>query len=299
MNKALDNDTSEIRKSLTLSVDGVERRFDIGDPKLPGWVEDHALTGGGYPYDEKLKKKTYEKQLEALQIELVKVQDWLRESGERVVAVFEGRDAAGKGGSIKRVREYLSPRTARNVALVKPTETERGQWYFQRYAAQLPAAGEFVTFDRSWYNRGVIEPVMGFCTPQEHEKFLDEAPKFERMVVNDGIHLFKFWLNIGRETQLKRFHARRHSRLKYWKFSSVDLAAMEKWDDFTRMRDLMIERTHTDYAPWTVVLANDKRRARLGVIRHMLAALSYPGRDVEAIGEEDKNVVGAGPSFLR
>lgn len=299
MNKALDNAATEIRKPLTLFVDGVKRVFDIDDPELPDWVEDRALTGGGYPYGEKLSLKTYEEQLEALQVELVKLQCWLQQSGERVIAVFEGRDAAGKGGSIKRLREYMSDRTARNVALVKPTETERGQWYFQRYIVQLPTNGEFVTFDRSWYNRGVIEPVMGFCTPHEHKKFLREAPKFERMIVNDGIHLFKLWLNISRETQIKRFHARRHSPLKHWKFSSIDMAAMEKWDEFTHMRDLMIERTHSDHAPWTVVLANDKRRARLAVIRHILALLPYPDRDIEAIGEEDAKVIGAGPSFLR
>ncbi|MCT9000067.1 polyphosphate kinase 2 [Chelativorans intermedius] len=299
MTKPLDNTATQDRKPMTFNINGVQRTFDIDDPALPGWVEERALTCGGYPYGRKLEKKVYKAQLRALQIELVKLQGWLRADGGRVVAVFEGRDAAGKGGSIKRVRDYMSPRTARNVALPKPTETERGQWYFQRYAAQLPTAGEFVTFDRSWYNRGVVEPVMGFCTPEEHERFLAEAPQFERMIVNDGIHLFKFWLNIGRETQLKRFHARRHSPLKHWKFSAIDMAAMEKWDEITRMRDLMIERTHTEHAPWTVVLANDKRRARLAVIRHILTALPYPGRDMEAIGEEDGAVVGSGPGFLR
>jgi polyphosphate kinase 2 len=283
---------------LKLRVRGKDRVFDIEDPELPDWVEERALTSGGYPYDKKLPLKSSEEQIERLQIELVKLQSWLQASGERVVAVFEGRDAAGKGGTIARIRKHMNPRTARNVALTKPTETERGQWYFQRYAAQLPTAGEFVTFDRSWYNRGVIEPVMGFCTPEEHMRFLEEAPYFERMIVIDGVYLFKFWLNIGQETQLKRFHDRRHSPLKRWKFSSIDLAAMSKWDDFTQKRDLMIARTHTEHAPWTIVLANDKRRARLAVIRRMLLALPYAGRDLEAIGAEDTKVVGTGPELL-
>ncbi|MFC6487458.1 polyphosphate kinase 2 [Nitratireductor sp. GCM10026969] len=299
MNKALNDTAEELSEPLRLSVNGSERVFDIHDPKLPRWIEDHALTAGDYPYKKKLPKKTYGKQLESLQIELVKLQSWLQESGERVLALFEGRDAAGKGGSIARIRKYMNPRTARNVALPKPTETERGQWYFQRYVAQFPTAGEFVTFDRSWYNRGVVEPVMGFCTPQQHEHFLKEVPHFEQLIVNEGIHFFKFWLNIGQETQLKRFHDRRHSPLKHWKFSPIDMEGMAKWDAYTRMRDLMIRLTHTDHAPWTIVLANDKRRARLAVIRRMLVSLDYPGRDLEAIGEEDVAVVGQGPAFLR
>ncbi|MDZ5698567.1 polyphosphate kinase 2 [Chelativorans sp. M5D2P16] len=299
MNKALNDTAEELHEPLRLSVNGSERVFDIHDPTLPRWIENHTLTAGGYPYKKKLPKKTYGKQLESLQIELVKLQSWLQESGERVLALFEGRDAAGKGGSIARIRKYMNPRTARNVALPKPTETERGQWYFQRYVAQFPTAGEFVTFDRSWYNRGVVEPVMGFCTPQQHEHFLKEVPHFEQLIVNEGIHFFKFWLNIGQETQLKRFHDRRHSPLKHWKFSPIDMEGMAKWDAYTQMRDLMIRLTHTDHAPWTIVLANDKRRARLAVIRRMLVSLDYPGRDLEAIGEEDVAVVGQGPAFLR
>jgi len=299
MNKALDKSALPASKPLKLVVDGIEREFDIENPKLPQWVEDRVLSAGGYPYDEKLKKEKYKKQLEALQIELVKLQSWLQATGGRVMALFEGRDAAGKGGAIRYLRENMNPRFARNVALPKPTETERGQWYYQRYIAHFPTASEFVTFDRSWYNRGTVEPVMGFCTAEEHRHFLDETPNFERVIVNDGIHFFKFWLNIGRETQLKRFHDRRHSPLKCWKFSPMDVAGMEKWDDYTAMRDLMIERTHTEYAPWTIVLANDKRRARLAVIRHILLALPYAGRDLKAVGGEDRKVVGSGPAFLR
>ncbi|WP_309085931.1 polyphosphate kinase 2 [Chelativorans sp.] len=299
MNKTAAKSPRSASKPLKVTVDGVERVFHIDDPKLPRWIEDRALTAGGYPYEGKLKWESYERQLETLQIELVKLQSWLQATGGRVMVLFEGRDAAGKGGAIAATRQHMNPRTARNVALPKPTEVERGQWYYQRYVAHFPTAGEFVTFDRSWYNRGTVEPVMGFCTPEEHERFLSETPNFERAIVDDGTHLFKFWLNIGRETQLKRFHDRRHSPLKNWKFSPIDVAGMEKWDEYTRMRDLMIERTHTEHAPWTVVLANDKRRARLAVIRRILLSLPYAGRDLAAVGEEDERVVGVGPGFLR
>ncbi|UUP18065.1 polyphosphate kinase 2 [Nitratireductor thuwali] len=294
MNSPLDKSANEIK----LKIDGKTRVFDINEPELPDWIADNILTAGGYPYDERMKRKEYERQLKALQIELVKLQAWLQETGERVMIVFEGRDAAGKGGTISRIRKYMNPRTARNVALTKPTETERGQWYFQRYVAHFPTAGEFVTFDRSWYNRAGVEPVMGFCTPAQHERFLEETPNFERAIVNDGIHLFKIWLNIGQETQLKRFHDRRHSRRKHWKFSPMDIAGMEKWDDYTRVRDLMLERTHSPHAPWTVVRANDKRRARLAVIRRILLSLPYSGRDLDTIGEEDGKITGSGADFL-
>jgi polyphosphate kinase 2 len=256
------------------------------------------MKSGGYPYPKKLKNKDYLKELERLQVELVKLQYWLQATGSRVMALFEGRDAAGKGGTIFVTRQYMNPRTARNVALPKPTEKERGEWYFQRYVAQFPAAGEFVTFDRSWYNRGVVEPVMGFCTPAEHRKFLEEVPHFERMITNEGIHFFKFWLDIGREMQLKRFHDRRHSKLKIWKFSPIDVAGMSRWDDYTEKRDTMVARTHKAFAPWTVIHANDKRRARLAVIRRILLTLPYADRDLDAIGAEDQRIIGEGPNFL-
>ncbi len=283
---------------LKIAVAGRSREFDIDDPRLPGWIKDNKLTAGGYPYDKKLKGEEYEAKLEALQVELVKAQAWLQRTGERVLALFEGRDAAGKGGTIFVLRQYMNPRTARNVALPKPTETEAGQWYFQRYVAHFPTKGELVTFDRSWYNRAGVEPVMGFCTPDQHRRFLEEAPRFEKMIRNEGIHFFKFWLDIGQETQLERFHDRRHSPLKNWKFSPIDIAGLTKWDDYTRARDLMIDKTHTKDSPWIVVRANDKRRARLAVIRRVLSSLAYDGRDMDALGKEDGKIVGEGASLL-
>ena len=196
----------EDSRAVEIKIGDKTRIFDIDDPKLPDWVDDKALESGGYPYDKKMDKDEYEETLEKLQVELVKVQFWLQETGHRIISVFEGRDAAGKGGSIHVTRAYLNPRTARIVALNKPTETERGQWYYQRYVANFPTAGEFVMFDRSWYNRAGVEPVMGFCTDEQYEDFLNETPHFEKMVITEGIHFFKFWLSIGREMQIKRFH---------------------------------------------------------------------------------------------
>jgi polyphosphate kinase len=297
MNKSA-NAGTDPTAPVEIVVAGKKRVFDIEDPTLPDWIGRKSLTAGGYPYADKLDKKLYENTLEALQIELVKLQSWLQATGARVMAVFEGRDAAGKGGTIFVVRQYMNPRSARNVALPKPSETERGQWYFQRYVVHFPTAGEFVTFDRSWYNRGVVEPVMGFCTPEQNRKFLEEAPLVEKTVVNDGIRLFKFWLNIGQETQLERFHDRRHSPLTRWKFSPIDIAGIRLWDEYTRRRDEMLAATHSDHAPWTIVRANDKRRARLAVMRRILLSVPYVGRDLAAIGEEDPRIIGEGPAFL-
>ena len=275
-------------------IDGKMRTFDADDPVLPDWVEENAFSSGGYPYDSKMKWSDYEDQLRLLQIELVKVQTWLQASGNRVMAIFEGRDAAGKGGSINATRAYMNPRSARIVALPKPTETERGQWYYQRYVAHFPTAGEIVLFDRSWYNRAGVEPVMGFCTPEQHRKFLQETPHFEYMIANEGIHFFKFWLSIGREMQLKRFHDRRHDPLKRWKLSPMDIASLTKWDDYTDKRNLMMEATDTVHAPWTVIRANDKRRARLNLIRTLLSGLPYDGKDETAIGAIDPKIAGRG-----
>ncbi|MBS0260097.1 MAG: polyphosphate kinase 2 [Proteobacteria bacterium] len=287
------------KRTVDITIRGKLRSFDIDDPVLPDWVEEKKLSAGDFPYDKKMKREDYDSTLEALQVELVKVQFWLQATGKRVMAVFEGRDAAGKGGAIFATRAYLNPRYARVVALTKPTETERGQWYFQRYISHFPTAGEFVLFDRSWYNRAGVEPVMGFCTPEEHKRFLKETPRLEKMLVHEDVHLFKFWLDIGRETQIERFHDRRHSPLKCWKLSDMDIAALTKWDDYTQKRDEMLEKTHTDAAPWTVVRANDKRRARVNLIRHILLALDYEGKDKKAIGEIDGKILGSGPDFLK
>jgi polyphosphate kinase 2 len=272
--------------------------FDIDDPQLPPGIKKAALVCGGYPYSQRLDLATYEKELRLLQIELVKLLAWQRQTGERSVLLFEGRDAAGKGGSIKVVREYLNPRQARIVALAKPSDREAGQWYFQRYSAELPSASEMILFDRSWYNRGVVEPVMGFCSRQQAETFLAEAPDFERMFIRDGVRLFKFWLEIGREMQLLRFHERRHNPLKTWKISPVDFAAAERWDEFTAARNRMISATHTKHAPWVIVKANDKRRAHLALIRHVLLGIDYKGRDLAAIGTVDRKILGLGPKGL-
>jgi polyphosphate kinase len=281
-------------KGVELVIAGKKRLFDIEDPKLPKWIDDAKLSSGGYPYAKKLDSEEALAKLEALQIELVKLQEWQATSKARIVVIFEGRDAAGKGGTINAVRANMNPRTARNVALAKPSDIERGQWYFQRYAAHLPTFGEFVTFDRSWYNRAGVEPVMGFCTPEQHEEFLEEAPNFEKMLVSDGIHLFKFWLDIGRETQLKRFHDRRHSPLRHWKFSPMDVAGIDKWDAYTKARDTMFERTDSKAGPWTIVKSNDKGRARIEVLRHILRSVNYDKRDLAVIGEADGKIIGGG-----
>jgi polyphosphate kinase 2 len=271
--------------------DDSERKFDIEDPNLPKWVKKGALQSGGYPYDERLDEDHYLKALRALQLELVKLQTHNLKSGGRMVMLFEGRDAAGKGGSIDTFREHLNGRFWLDVALPKPSDREHTQWYFQRYVDWMPAAGESILFDRSWYNRAGVEPVMGFCTPEQTADFLDEAPRFERMLVRDGVHLFKFWLSIGREMQLKRFHDRRHDPLKRWKISDVDIAALGKWDSYTDAAHRMLRETHAEMSPWRVVLANDKRRARLEIIRCVLSAIDYEGKDPQAVGEIDEKIV--------
>jgi polyphosphate kinase 2 len=271
--------------------------FDLEDPVLPGWIADRAFKSAGYPYDEPIKNKLYEEELTGLQVELVKLQRHVTDKGRRLVLVLEGRDAAGKGGTIFVIRQYMNPRTARTVALPKPTETERGQWYFQRYAAELPTAGEIVMFDRSWYNRAGVEPVMGFCTEEEHRAFLAQAPEFEKALVNDGIVLFKFWLNMGREMQLKRFHERRHNPLKVWKLSPIDYKAMGLWGAYTQARDAMLAQTHRPSTPWTIVRANDQKRARLNVVRHLLSSIDYPGKDPGVVRQPDPLILG-GPELL-
>ena len=252
-----------------LTAEDIDTLEELKAP-LPKEVERKALTAGGYPYDDRMKRKAYDKALYGLQVELAKLQDHVQHTGQRIVAVFEGRDAAGKGGTIKRFAEFLNPRHARVVALPKPTDREQGEWYFQRYVRQLPTRGEICLFDRSWYNRAGVERVFGFCSEADVERFLDEVPDFEAMLARDGVILFKFWLTIGRETQIERFHKRATDPLKRWKLSTIDIAALTKWDDYSRAISEMMERTDTARAPWTVILANDKRRARVNALRAFL-----------------------------
>src|SRR5262245_62897119 len=272
--------------------------FNLDDPELAGPIAAAALTSGGFPYRDKLAHQTYAKELERLQIELIKLQASLQKRGERLVVLFEGRDAAGKGSTIKRFMAHLNPRRARAVALSKPTEVEAGQWYFQRYVPHLPAAGDIVLFDRSWYNRAGVEKVMGFCTAEQLADFLREAPQFEGMLTRDGIHLFKLYLDIGRQMQLKRFHRRRHDPLRRWKITEIDLAAMTKWDDYTKAKADMFRFTHTAASPWTVIRANDKRRTRLQAIRSVLYALDYEGKMEAMVAKPDPRIVGSRPDLL-
>lgn len=272
--------------------------FDLENPELPKAIKGAAFGSGNYPYDKPLKNKDYKRQLRALQIELVKLQAHLLATNERVLALFEGRDAAGKGGTIKRFLENLNPRNARTVALPKPSDREVTQWYFQRYVTQMPAGGEIALFDRSWYNRAVVEPVMGFCTPEQTTSFLREAPPFERMIAEEGIHMFKFWLEIGREMQLKRFHDRRHDPVKVWKLSPVDLKALGLWDEYTVARNRMFTETDTPDTPWTVIRANDKKRLRLAAIQSVLWSIDYKDKSFSAIGEIDPQIVMSAEGFL-
>ena len=254
------------------------------------WQED-------YPYASRLGRHHYEEQKRDLQIELLKMQRWAKDAGERLMIVFEGRDAAGKGGTIKRFTENLNPRGARVVALEKPTEKEQTEWYLQRYIAHLPAAGEIVMFDRSWYNRAGVERVMGFCQPEECMEFLREAPEFERMLARDGITLIKFWFSVSRREQLRRFINRQTDPVKRWKLSPVDMASLDKWDEYTAAKESMFFFTDLADAPWTVVKSNDKKRARLAAMRHVLARFDYPDKDKDVLGPPDTAIIGP-PSTL-
>ena len=254
------------------------------------------VLGPAYPYPERMKRKDYEDDLEALQVELVKLQRWVTENGARIAILFEGRDAAGKGGVIGRMSMNLNPRVARIVALPAPTEREASQWYFQRYVTHLPAGGEIAIFDRSWYNRGVVEKVFGFTTDPDRERFFRQVPDFERMLVEDGIILRKVWLNVGRAEQLRRFLGRASDPLKQWKLSTIDVEGLSKWEEYSAAIRETLDRTHTAEAPWTVVRADDKRRARLSVIRSILATIPYEGRDVKLVDTPDLKITG-GPEI--
>ena len=247
---------------------------------------------GGYPYRNLMLRKNYEKQKYQLQVELLKLQAWVKETGQRVIIIFEGRDAAGKGGTIKRFMEHLNPRGARVVALEKPTETERGQWYFQRYVQHFPAAGEIVLFDRSWYNRAGVERVMGFCSPEEYREFMRQTPEFERNLVRSGIHLIKFWFSVSRGEQRRRFRERQAHPLKHWKLSPIDLASLDKWDDYTKAKEAMFFYTDTVDAPWTVIKSDCKKRARLNAMRYVLHRLPYTEKDLKRVGSIDPLLVG-------
>ncbi len=253
-----------------------------------------------YPYRNLLSRKSYEHQKYQLQVELLKMQAWVKESGQRLVIIFEGRDAAGKGGTIKRFMEHVNPRGARVVALEKPTDLERGQWYFQRYVQHLPTAGEIVLFDRSWYNRAGVESVMGFCSPDEYTEFMRQTPEFERNLVRSGVHLVKFWFSVSRAEQQRRFAERKQHPLKQWKLSPIDLASLDKWDDYTQAKESMFLHTDTSDAPWTVVKSDCKKRARLNAMRYVLHTMPYTGKDIDRIGAVDPLIVGhAGAVFER
>ncbi|MGD0619029.1 MAG: polyphosphate kinase 2 [Bryobacteraceae bacterium] len=246
-----------------------------------------------YPYPKQMKKAHYLEEIELLQIELVKMQAWVKEVGERLVLIFEGRDAAGKGGTIQRFTENLNPRGAKVVALAKPSDTERGQWYFQRYIENLPTKGEIVFFDRSWYNRGGVEHVMGFCTPHEYLEFMRQTPEFERMMVRSGIRFYKFWFSVSREEQLRRFLGRAQDPLKQWKLSPMDVESLGRWEAYTKAKEAMLFYTDTADAPWTIVRSDDKNRARLNAIKHILHTIPYSGKDTDVVNAPDPHIIGS------
>jgi polyphosphate kinase 2 len=286
---------------MTLPFDGaISRYFREGAPKevrkaIEKAAEDTIMTSS-YPYREELKGKEYDRQMEALQIELAKMQAAIKTTGQRLVVVFEGRDAAGKGGTIKAVTANMNPRQAYVVALPKPSERESQQWYFQRYVDWFPAKGEVALYDRSWYNRAMIEHVFGFCKPDQREKFFRQLPEFEQMIVDEGIIFLKIWLEVGRAEQLKRFLDREGDLLKQWKLSQIDVDGLAKWDEYCAAIDETMERTHFKHAPWTVILSDDKKRARIAAIQTVLSAVDYAGKDPKAVGKIDGKICG-GPKL--
>ncbi len=292
VNGAAPDDVKALRRSL--AAPKAPKLPGALDPDLelsPGWRD------GAYPYKNLLSRKSYEKQKYRLQVELLKLQAWVKESGQRVVIIFEGRDAAGKGGAIKRFMEHLNPRGARVVALEKPSDAERGQWYFQRYVQHLPTRGEIVLFDRSWYNRAGVERVMGFCTDHEYDEFLRQAPEFERQLVRSGVHLFKFWFSVSRDEQRRRFKERKLHPLKQWKLSPIDMASLDKWTDYTRAKEAMFLHCDTSDAPWTIIKSDCKKRARLNAMRYILHRLPYGKKNLDTMGAVDPLIVGR-PSLV-
>jgi polyphosphate kinase 2 len=271
-----------LKEELNFKPSRLTRDTELAD----GWQD------GGYPYKYLMSRKNYEFQKYNVQVELLKLQAWVKETGSRIIILFEGRDAAGKGGTIKRMMEHLNPRGARVVALEKPTHEERGQWYFQRYVKHLPTNGEIVMFDRSWYNRAGVEKVMGFCTKDEYNEFMRQAPEFERNLVRSGIILFKFWFSVSQEEQRRRFKDRKTHPLKQWKLSPIDKASLDKWKEYTDAKEKMFYHTDTSDSPWTVVKSNCKKRARLNAMRYVLHKIPYSNKDVALIGKVDPLIVG-------
>ena len=280
----------------------IGRTDAVGPQKFPTPDRDQvrlAFESGSYPYGRRLGTQAYEAEKALLQAELLKVQIWAQETGQKFLILMEGRDAAGKGGTIKRFMEHLNPRYARVVALTKPSEKEKGEWFFQRYIQHLPTAGEIVFFDRSWYNRAGVERVMGFCTPTEYLEFMREVPELERMFVRSGIRLYKYWFSVTREEQRARFIARETDPLKRWKLSPIDKASLDKWDDYTEAKEAMFFYSDTADAPWTIVKSNDKKRARLNAMRHFLSTLDYPDKDESIILPVDPLIVGRASQVLQ
>lgn len=274
------------------------KKFDINNPKVPENILKNAIGSGGYPYTKKIKRKFYENELVPLQLELLKLQAHVESRGERIVLLFEGRDTSGKGGAISTIMERINPRHAHAIALSKPTDYERGQWYFQRYINHLPSAGEITLFDRSWYNRAGVEHVMGFCTQQQYSNFLRDVPDFEDLLIRDGFRLLKFYLFVGREMQLLRFHERKHDPLKQWKLTDIDLAAMKKWNEYSAAEIQMLRFTHTQTCPWIIIKANDQKRMRLEIIRKILSSLEYKGKDLNVLRAPDPLLVLDAQQFL-
>ncbi len=290
MTEAVENGADQTRRSdAAEGTEQVQAEF----PVVSSDTVREAFETGVFPYEEKMGRKEYEHLKAQLQTELLKVQKWVVETGLKFVLLFEGRDAAGKGGTIKRFMEHLNPREARVVALAKPTDRERGQWFFQRYIAHLPTAGEMVFYDRSWYNRAGVERVMGFCTPNEYLEFMRQTPELERMFVRSGIRLYKYWFSVTREEQKRRFESRRHDPLKRWKLSPIDEASLGKWDDYTEAKEAMFFYTDTADAPWTIVKSNDKKRARINCMLHFLNSLDYPDKDHQIVHAPDPLIVGS------
>jgi polyphosphate kinase 2 len=283
-----------LREIAENDIKDVSKKFNIPENVLNKirTTPKSEMVNSHYPYKSKMNRKNYEKRKVALQIELVKMQNWVKRTGHKVVMIFEGRDAAGKGGTIKRFTEHLNPRSAKVVALEKPTERERGEWYFQRYVDHLPTSGEIIFFDRSWYNRAGVEKVMGFCDEQEYLEFMAQVSAFEKMLINSGITLVKFWFSVSREEQLRRFISRTHNPLKQWKLSPMDLASLGRWDDYTEAKEEMFQHTDVEFSPWNVIRSDDKKRARLNCMRHVLDQLDYDNKDRSTIIPIDHKIIG-------